>query len=327
MKHILKFILLLLFISSLNAQILEVNQLFNKKIVKVKDETVYETKSFYGETLLAEDSIKDIVLRFDGYITFLNANKNFMEVKKGEKLFSLYSDKIESIKKELEVTKTINKSLYESSLKKLDSLDVKLSQIKNQDVTFYAPFDGIILNKKINDGSYIKNGTMAMQVANMEKLWFISKVYQNDLAFLSEDMEAKINIDGFDMSFKTKIDYIYPLANNQSKTIDVRFVIDNKNKKLFPNMFGKAFVKSSSKKMLTLPKTAVLTKGSKYYVFKPISKDEFEPIAVEARRISASKYEIEDGLSAGDEVIDNALFLLDSDAITNNLYDNDDKDW
>jgi len=327
MRNIQKLFLFLLFVGVLNAQILEVNQLFNKKIVKVKDETIYETKSFYGETLFAEDSIKDIVLRFDGYVSSLEANKNLMEVKKGDKLFSLYSDKIESIKKEIEVTRSINKALYKSSLEKLDSLGIKLSQIKNKDISYYAPFDGIVLNKKINDGSYIKTGTLVMQLANIDKIWFISKVYQSDLGFLSNDMDAKIKIDGIDMNFKTKVDYIYPFANNQSKTIDVRFVIDNKNKKLFPNMFGKALIKSSSKKVLTLPKTAVLAKGDKYYVFKPISKQEFEPVLVEARRVSSSKYEIEEGLSAGDEVIDNALFLLDSDAITNSLYDSEDEDW
>jgi Cu(I)/Ag(I) efflux system membrane fusion protein len=325
--NISRFIILLIFISSLNGQIIDVKQLFNKKVTTVKEERVHETKSYYGETLFSEDSIKDIVLRFDGYVTKLDANKNFMEVKRGDKLFSLYSDKIESIKKEIEITKSINKSLYKSSLKKLNSLDVNLNQIKNKDVTFYAPFDGIVLNKKINDGSYVKNGTLIMQIANINKIWFISKVYQSDLPFLSKDMDAKINIDGIDMSFKTKIDYIYPIANNQSKTIDVRFVIDNKSRKLFPNMFGKAIIKSSSKKVLTLPKTALLTKGNKHYVFKPISKDEFEPILVEARRINASKYEIEEGLSAGDEVLDNALFLLDSDAITNSLYDSEDNDW
>jgi Cu(I)/Ag(I) efflux system membrane fusion protein len=325
--NISRFIILLIFISSLNGQIIDVKQLFNKKVTTVKEERVHETKSYYGETLFSEDSIKDVVLRFDGYVTKLDANKNFMEVKRGDKLFSLYSDKIESIKKEIEITKSINKSLYKSSLKKLNSLDVNLNQIKNKDVTFYAPFDGIVLNKKINDGSYVKNGTLIMQIANINKIWFISKVYQSDLPFLSKDMDAKINIDGINMSFKTKIDYIYPIANNQSKTIDVRFVIDNKNRKLFPNMFGKAIIKSSSKKVLTLPKTALLTKGNKHYVFKPISKDEFEPILVEARRINASKYEIEEGLSAGDEVLDNALFLLDSDAITNSLYDSEDNDW
>lgn len=330
MKTIIKLTLLLLFISSLDAKIIEAKQLFNKQIVKVKDETVYETKSFYGETTLREDSIKDVVLRVDGYITSLNANKNFMSVKKGQNLFSLYSNQVQTVKKEIDVTKSLNKALYESSLEKLDSLDIKLSQIKNKDINFYAPFNGIVLNKKINDGSFVKSGALLMQIASMDKLWFISKVYQSDLGFLTSSlnkMEAKVKIDGIDMSFKTKVDYIYPIANNKTKTIDVRFEIDNKDLKLYPNMFGKAIIKSSSKKMLTLPKTAVLTKGDKYYVFKPVSADEFEPILVEARRISSSKYEIEEGLSVGDEVINNALFLLDSDAVTNNLYDDEDTDW
>ena len=79
--------------------------------------------------------------------------------------------------------------------------------------------------------------------------------------------------------------------------------------------------------MLTLPKTAVLNKGSKFYVFKPISQKEFEPIEVEVNRISSNKYEILDGLQANEEVINNALFLLDSDALTNALYEEEDEDW
>lgn len=332
MKSIFRLALFLIFLSSsisfLEAKIIEVNQLFNKQIVKVKDETLYETKSFYGETNFRDNSIKDIVLRVDGFITSLDANKELMEVKKGEKLFSLYSDKVHSIKKEIDITKKLNSSLYKSSLGKLSSLDIKLSQIKNSDVNFYAPFDGIILNKKINDGSFIKKGTLLMQLVSLNKVWFIAKVYQSDLSFLSKEMEAKIKIDGIDKSFKTKIDYIYPLADNKSKTINIRFEIENKDLKIYPNMFGKVILKSSSKKMLTLPKSAVLRKGDKFYVFKAVSKDEFEPVSIEAKQIASSKYEVIDGLKSGDEVIANSLFLLDSDALTNNLYDEDeDEDW
>ena len=50
-------------------------------------------------------------------------------------------------------------------------------------------------------------------------------------------------------------------------------------------------------------------------------------VEVEVKRISSSTYEILDGLQANDEVINNALFLLDSDAVTNALYEEDDNDW
>jgi len=78
--------------------------------------------------------------------------------------------------------------------------------------------------------------------------------------------------------------------------------------------------------MLILPKSAVLNKGKKHYVFIPLKDGEFEPKEIEAKRIDSKRYEIVSGLKEGDEVIDNALFLLDSDAITNGLYDSDD-DW
>ncbi len=113
----------------------------------------------------------------------------------------------------------------------------------------------------------------------------------------------------------------------KTKSVDVRFILENKDLKLLPNMFAKVELKTMTKDRLTLPKTAVLTKGDKYYVFKPISKSEFEPIKIEAKRIASNKYEVFDGLKEGDTVINNALFLLDSDAITNNLYQSDDEDW
>ena len=92
-------------------------------------------------------------------------------------------------------------------------------------------------------------------------------------------------------------------------------------------MFGKVLIKEVSKQMLSLPKTAVLTKGDKYYVFQKLSKTEFEPIEIKAKRLNSNKYEILSGVEEGQEVINNALFLLDSDAITNGLYSSDDDDW
>jgi Cu(I)/Ag(I) efflux system membrane fusion protein len=71
-----------------------------------------------------------------------------------------------------------------------------------------------------------------------------------------------------------------------------------------------------------------LTKGAKHIVFKPIGEDEFEPVVIEAVRIDSNTYEIKHGLVEGDKVIDRALFMLDADAITNGLYDNDDdEEW
>ena len=92
-------------------------------------------------------------------------------------------------------------------------------------------------------------------------------------------------------------------------------------------MFGKVDIEVNKSSKLTLPKTAVLKKASDYFVFKQINAQEFEPIKIKANRISSNKYEILEGLQENDEVINNALFLLDSDAVTNALYEIDNEDW
>lgn len=339
-KHKIQKLLISIFIlslvSNLNGQIIEVTQLFNKKTTKVKEQNIGKKMSFYGSILLNETKTIDINTRFDGYITKLNANKSFMHVKKGQTLFSIYSDEVISIQKEVKISKSISKNLYTSAVDKLLALDInktELQRIKKskkeiKDIRVISPINAIVFKKYINEGSFVKKGKLLLQLVNMDILWFVAKVYQKDLNFIKKDMSAKIYIDGISKSIKSKVDYIYPIVDSKTKTVDVRFIIDNKDLKLYPNMFAKVVIKSSKKTVLTLPKTAVLSKGDKYYVFKPISVDEIEPVLIEAKRISSSKYEILDGLKAGEEVINNALFLLDSDAVTNNLYDDDeDTDW
>ena len=328
-------ILILLLGSFINAEILDAKQLFNKKITKVKKEEILLSKSFYGITKIDESSTFDIVSRFDGYITNLNANKSYMTIKKGEPLYSIYSSDILSIQNELQISKELNQNIYQSTLLKLDNLDIpkesqekiKNGKLNNNGLVVTSPTNGILLQKNINNKSSVSKGTTLLQIASLDKIWFIASVYQEDLAFIKKDKQATIYIDGLNTSFNTKVDFIYPIFDDKSKTIDVRFILDNKELNLLPSMFGKVDIIDKQKQLLTLPKTAVLKKSDSFYVFKYVSNDEFKPVKIEAKRINSNKYEIISGLNENDEVIDNALFLLDSDALTNSLYESDNEDW
>ncbi|MFX4237343.1 efflux RND transporter periplasmic adaptor subunit [Aliarcobacter butzleri] len=328
-------ILILLLGSFINAEILDAKQLFNKKITKVKKEEILLSKSFYGITKIDESSTFDIVSRFDGYITNLNANKSYMTIKKGEPLYSIYSSDILSIQNELQISKELNQNIYQSTLLKLDNLDIpkesqekiKSGKLNNNGLVVTSPTNGILLQKNINNKSSVSKGTTLLQIASLDKIWFIASVYQEDLAFIKKDKQATIYIDGLNTSFNTKVDFIYPIFDDKSKTVDVRFILDNKELNLLPSMFGKVDIIDKQKELLTLPKTAVLKKSDSFYVFKYVSNDEFKPVKIETKRINSNKYEIISGLNENDEVIDNALFLLDSDALTNSLYESDNEDW
>jgi Cu(I)/Ag(I) efflux system membrane fusion protein len=319
----------------LQAQILDAKQLFNKTTTKVIKEEISINKSFYGITKIDESSLTDVVSRFDGYITKLNANKRYMTIKKGEPLYSIYSQEILSIQNELQVAKNFNQNIYQSTFSRLDNLDISKSEqqkikdgkMNSNGLVVTSPMNAILMEKNINQSSAVTKGNMLLQLASLDKIWFIASVYQSDLEFVKRNNDAIINIDGINQKIKSKVDFVYPIFDDKTKTVDVRFVLDNEDLILVPSMFGKVNINVKKDLMLTLPKTAVLKKADKFYVFKPLKDGEFEPVKIEAKRISSNKYEILSGLNENDEVINNALFLLDSDAVTNALYESDKEDW
>ncbi|AXX88632.1 cation transporter [Arcobacter suis] len=325
----------LLFSGFLQAEILDAKQLFNKKITKVVKEEVSINKSFYGVTKIDESSLVDITSRFDGYITKLNANKKYMTIKKGEPLYSVYSQELLSIQNELQVAKNFNQNIYQSTFSRLDNLDIskgeqqkiKDGKMNSNGLVVTSPINGILLEKNINQSSAITKGNLLLQMASLDRIWFVASVYQSDLEFIKKDNMALITIDGINQKLNSKVDFVYPIFDEKTKTVDVRFILENEDLKLVPSMFGKVDINVKKDLMLTLPKTAVLKKADKFYVFKPLENGEFEPIKIEAKRISSNKYEILSGLNENDEVINNALFLLDSDAVTNALYESDKEDW
>jgi len=324
----IKVIGLLLVTLFLQAEVLEVKQLFNKKIIAVKSTKQAEAKTFYATTKLDESRLFDVSLRFSGFVEKLDVSKKFQTVQKGERLFTIYSKELAELKSELDLAKEMGQRGAVKSLRKKLSL-LKIEGAINKDFTasIPAPVSGIVLEKNINQGSFVKSGQLLFKVADMSKIWVILEVYQQDLAFIQKGMEATIMIEGKSLR-KGKVDFIYPFMDGKSKKVDVRVVIDNPKGDIYPNLFAKVTLHSPVKALLTLPKSAVLTKGAKHFVFKPVGESEFEPIMIEAKRLDATRYVITKGLKEGDKVIDRALFMLDADAITNGLYEsNDDEDW
>ncbi len=303
------------------AQIIDAKQLFNKKVISVQKQTLTLKKSFYATTAVDESRVRVFTTRFDGFVEILYVTKRYRYLHRGEKLFTIYSDEVNSL---------LHEYAYGGSKSvpgKLRNLAIPKSEYRKRgSITLYAPYEGYVTQKRIYEGGYVKKGQSLFQIADLSDIWVIAKVYQEDLKSVHKGNAAKISIEGAG-DFKGKIEFIYPDVDPKSKTIDVRIVLPNKDLTIFPGMFATVTVATARKEALVLPKTAVLTKGKKHFVFLDKGAT-YEPREVTARRIDATGFEIVSGLKAGEKVINRVMFMLDSDAITNGLYDSDDdEEW
>ena len=115
--------------------------------------------------------------------------------------------------------------------------------------------------------------------------------------------------------FDGRIDYIYPYLDMKTRTAKVRLEFDNADGALLPQMFADVTLQNKrSEATVLVPAEAVVRSGTRKQVFVVRSPGKFEPHEVEVGVTSEGKTQILEGISAGDEVVTSAQFLIDSES-------------
>ena len=310
----------------MTAEAVTVEQLFNVKTITVKKKMVENSKSYNGYVQIADDKMYTISLTQDGFIKNLTAPNIYDKVSKNKRLFDFYSPEVYKAQVELLSAHSFSSSLaenIETKLKLYDVSDRNIRTIKKQNrafkyLPFYSPYTGIVVEKKITEGSAVKRGMSVYKIADLSSVWVVAKAYESDRAFIKKGDKVEITLNGAKERYHSKIDFIYPLIDPVNKTIDFRITLKNESGKIQPNSYATIKTIKHIAKKLVLPNTAVVTKGSKHLVFIPSEYEgEYKSKLIEAKRISVNQFEIISGLKEGDKVVNNSLFLLDSDVLIN----------
>lgn len=331
MKKLLLFFVPLLVVAS---QKPSVEQLFNVETVKVKKITTTFEKRFYGLLKADESLVSDVVPRFGGYIVKLHADTTYMRVKKGQILAKVYSPEVYKAKEEYlnslnYALKRGDSKMVESAKRKLQLLGVGKDEIhavkrgrKSDPYTFVrSPADGYLFEKNVNEGSAFEAKSPLFTIVGLKNIWIEAKVSEPDLPALSGAVSFSVSARAVAGRFEAHNPLLYPQIDPESALATFRLDIENPEGRLLPGMFATLFAASKEESMLVLPRTAVIRKMGSWYVFKAGEfEGEYEPVEVRVKPIDNERYAILSGLDEGDEVVDNALFMIDSDAQINGLF-------
>ena len=327
-------LLLLLLPLALFAKEATLIQLFNVQTVSVQEISTAKTRKNYGYVKADEARTYSISPRFGGYVVKLHANKTYKYVKKGEALVTLYSPEVYKAKEDYlnsyNYTRSKkNKGMLSSAKLKLELLGVNAREINalikskkvSQNTTIYAPKSGYIFTKNISEGSAFNAKTKLFEIVNLDEVWVEAKVFEEDLAWLKEAKSFNVSFKSSDKIYTATSTLLYPELDPKEAALTLRLRLLNADAELFPGMYASVVSKDSSQNYLTLPQSALIRKGGRTYVFMVGEfKGEYEPREVFAKPLNNDTYIIQSGLNADDEVVDNALFMMDSDAQINALY-------
>ena len=319
--------------------------LANVATVIVRMEPIDHTIRAFGTLEIPEPNKTMISARFNGRIEKLHVAAVGASVKKGQELFDIYSpDIVQAENDYLQAYKSSGgaahaaagseqrngqsaakdpMTLVSAARSKLQILGFTENQIRaleSEDrtslvFTYHSPASGIVVDKKIVEGMYITEGLPLFEISDLSTLWNIVDVYDADAGRLHVGDKATIQLQNFpDRTYPASVAFIYQVVNPQSRTIKVRLTVNNASGALRPNTYTETLFRQTSAAAITVPVTAVLITGKRNIVYVKSADSRFEPRDVGIGVRFDGKFEITRGLQAGDVVVSQGGYLIDSES-------------
>lgn len=315
-------------------------QLIGVKTTLVKLMPVQKSIKTIGTINVDEKAIYSVNTKFEGWIERLYVNATGLYVKKGDPLVEVYSPELYLTQMELlnaikwKARISEDSDLYKLLLKDIESIldaskrrlklwDITDEQIKKieesgvpfKTLTIYSPASGYVMKKPAIEGMRIMPGDRLFEIADLSSVWVIADIYEYELPLIDVGQDAEITLSYLPGKvFKAKIEFVYPYLSGDTRTLKVRFTLQNRDGLLKPQMFTDVIIKRDLGKRLIIPEDAVLDTGLRQLVYVDKGDGYFEPRKVTLGLRADGVVEVIKGLKAGERIASSATFLIDSEA-------------
>ena len=180
-----------------------------------------------------------------------------------------------------------------------------------------SPIAGFVIEKNVNSHMQLRpdNENALFKIADLSNIWAVINIYESEFAMLKEGDEVEVSVLSYpEKTYRGKIERIYNTIDNESRVINARVSIANKDLSLKPGMM--ATVKVAAKSDINLPSInpkAVIFDENKNYVLVLDPKEKIRIQEIEIGRKTSNRIYVSKGLNAGDKVVaSKQVFLFES---------------
>ena len=282
-----------------------------------------------GTIAYHEAGLRDITLKYEGWIEKLFVNTTWTAVKTGDPLFEIYSPDLYNAALNylvaLRAEGAAGGPLTRASLARLQLFDLSAGYLAElgrageapRTYVYRAPADGMVIDKMAVVGQMMKPGERIYRLADLSSVWVLAQIYEQDLAFVRVGQDATVRVTyGSERLIEGSVETLLPQVEEQTRTATARIVLPNPDASLRPGMFVDVrFVAKLADDAVLVPDLAVLRSGEHNTVFIARDNGTFEPREVRLGvRSQGNFYEVLSGLAAGERVVVSGQFMLDSES-------------
>lgn len=303
------------------------------RTAKVERGSLTRTIRTYGHITYDETRTYRYALKFNGWIEKLYIDYTGQPVKKGEKLFEVYSPELVTAQEEfLAAYRLAQKStnfqgadLIKAATRRLSYWDIPADQIEalkqsgtpRKTMTIRSPYSGIVIKKNVEEGVYVKAGKNIFQISDLQHVWLQAHIFEYELPLIKLGQKAEMTLPyNLGAVYYGKVAYIYPYMEKQARDVVLRLEFENKNMELKPDMYANVIINTDPGETgIIIPSESVIHSGSRNLVFISTGNGKFQPRNVTLGiPLSKGRVQVLAGLAGNEIVVTSGQFLLDSES-------------
>ncbi|HXG58071.1 MAG TPA: efflux RND transporter periplasmic adaptor subunit [Thermoanaerobaculia bacterium] len=304
----------------------ERQQLIGVKTAVAEKRPIGRTLRTVGRVAVDETRLYEITTKFDGYIETLHVDYTGRQVRRGQPLFSVYSPELLATQQEyLLALRAAQHSplLLDAARRRLRLWDISEAEIAalersgtvRKSLTIHSPASGFVLTKKAVEGARVTAGEPMFVIASLDRVWVLADVYESELETVRPGATATVTLSYLPgRTFRGTVSFITPTVDPMTRTAKVRIEVDNRDGALKPEMFADVVIEEPSRTVTAVPDSAVIATGTRSVLFVVGDDGTFEPREIETGTRSDGFIEVRSGVEAGERVVTQASFLIDSES-------------
>lgn len=286
-----------------------------------------------------ERRVYTISPKFEGWVDQLHVNATGDVVKAGQALFEVYSPDLISAQREYLIAvqgmKSMQDAVAEAQSSMQDLAQASLMRLKSWDIgdedlrrlretgevkrtiAYRSPVNGVVIEKAAIKGMRFMPGETLYKIADLSTVWIIADVSEQESGLLRVGQAAKILLDAYPgREFSSRVSYVYPTLNPQTRTTPVRLEIANAAGLLRPGMYAQVTLSGlgSKGRVVTVPDSAVIFSGRRELVLVELAEGRYEARVVKLGARTDDYVEVAEGIGEGENVVVSANFLIDAES-------------
>jgi membrane fusion protein, copper/silver efflux system len=290
------------------------------RFAEVERAPLVRTIRALGRVTWDETKLVDVAPKTRGFVRDLDANAIGMQVKKGDRLFSVYSPDLYAAQVEyLQTARGHYEALHAAARARLrlwDIADADVAELERRGTPVDAlpvrsPASGVIVEKNVVEGASFEPGMRLFRIAPLDRVWIEAEVYASDLPAVSVGQTAVISAPYLPgRTLEARVAYVLPSLQSETRTARLRLEIDNGDLALRPEMFVDVELQADLGERLLVPVSAVIVAGERRVVFVDRGEGQLEPRSVKTGVANDEQIEVLEGLEAGERVVASGNFLI-----------------